>query len=121
MWVDGKGKVPNASCTNGPQTANLHSLTNVQILRNGWSFNLDDAMTRPSRSTGQNPRRGDGHFGVVIPICLSPDHLARSVDACLFQRDADIPARGGRQRRQLAEAPPGRAGTQGLQGIVCTI
>ena len=29
----------------------------------------------------QNPRR-DGHFGVVIPICLSPDHLARSIDAC---------------------------------------
>ena len=66
----------------------------------------------------QNPRGGDGLFGVVIPICLSPDHLARSVDACLFQRDADIPARGGRQRRQLAEAPPGRAGTQGLQGSV---
>ena len=66
----------------------------------------------------QNPRGGDGHFGVVIPICLSPDHLARSVDACLFQRDADIPARGGRQRRQLAEAPQGRAGTQRLQGSV---
>ena len=43
--------------------------------------------------------------------------LARYSPVCpwLFQ-DADIPPRGGRQRRDLAEATPGPTGTEGLQG-----